>query len=242
MYSQFNRESRIELAGFRRTGDSITECSRKLGMSYSSVWRELERNTSNDGIYRGAKAHKKFLERRKDSRVETRVIENNRVLKRHIVYRLSVSRWSPEQIAGRIRLEKKYPYISAQSIYLWIYRERPEYKKYLKVIGTKGKYRRRKGTNKRAEDRKTKQIRRIDQRPDCIDQKERIGDFEGDTVIGRNKKTRVLTHTERVSGYGLLTSLSVVSAQIVQDEIISTFQTIPKRKRYSCTKLQQAFS
>ena len=34
MYQQFSKETRTELAGFRRTGDSITECAKKLGVNY----------------------------------------------------------------------------------------------------------------------------------------------------------------------------------------------------------------
>lgn len=42
MYKQFSKKTRIELAVFRRTRDSITECAGKLGINYSTVWRELK--------------------------------------------------------------------------------------------------------------------------------------------------------------------------------------------------------
>lgn len=234
MYKQFNKETRIELAGFRRTGDTITECAKKLGTHYSTVWRELDRYSCSDGIYRGARAHKRYLESRKHAKEAYRIIQNNRRLRRHIIYRLKVSRWSPEQIAGRIEYEQKYQYVSAITIYEWI-EEHSRYKQYLKVLGTKGKYRRRKGTKARCETREEAKITRIDARPEIIDNKGRIGDLEGDTIVGKDKTKRILTHTERVSGYGWLEKLNEVAAPLVQPAITNLFSSLPKTKRHSCT-------
>ncbi len=41
----------------------------------------------------------------------------------------------------------------------------------------------------------------IDERPDIVEKKERIGDWEGDTVIGKGQKGALVTLTKRVSRY-----------------------------------------
>ena len=234
MYQQFSKETRIELAGFRRTGDSATECAKKLGVNYSTVWRELKRYSCPDGVYRGAKAHCRYLDSRKESKAASSIIQNDTRLKKHIIYRLCISRWSPEQIAGRIKHDEKYQYVSSVTIYVWI-EENTKYKRYLKVLGTKGKYRRRKGTKARSAVREEAKVTRIDQRPAIINNKERLGDLEGDTIIGKDKTKRLLTHTERVSGYGWLEKLNEVSAPLVQTAITKLFINLPKSKRHSCT-------
>ncbi len=234
MYKQFNKEMRIELAGFRRTGDSITVCAKKLEINYSTVWRELDRYSCYDGAYRGAKAHKRYLENRKKSKQDAKIIQSDKRLRKHIIYRLKISKWSPEQIAGRILVDKKYQPVSSVTIYQWI-DENSQYKKYLKVLGTKGRYKRRKGTKARAIAREDAKITRIDERPEVIDNKERLGDFEGDTIIGSDKTKRILTHTERVSGYGWLDKLDIVTAPLVQQAIVNLFTSIPETKRHSCT-------
>lgn len=76
---------------------------------------------------------------------------------------------------------------------------------------------------------------RIDQRPKIINNKEHIGDWEGDTIVGKDKTIRILTNTERVSGYGTLNKLEEVTATLVQIAITDLFSNLPKSKRYSCT-------
>ena len=47
----------------------------------------------------------------------------------------------------------------------------------------------------------------IDERPDCIDRKERFGDFEMDLIIGSQQQEAILTLTERKTGYAIIEKL-----------------------------------
>ena len=82
--------------------------------------------------------------------------------------------------------------------YKFIYEKRKDLVKYLRC--QKGKYRRRYDTRIREKQREALKKRRIDQRPEIINRRGRIGDFEGDTIIGKDKKPAILTHVERKSG------------------------------------------
>src|SRR3989344_4738283 len=68
-------------------------------------------------------------------------------------------------------------------------------KKYLRC--QKGKYRLRHGTVLREKQREYGKKRWIGQRPQIINDRARIGDWEGDTIIGLERTKRILTHVER---------------------------------------------
>ncbi len=236
MYKQFNKDSRLELSALLRVGHSKRFCAEVLGFDHSAVIREADRNKDDDGIYRGVSAHRKYLERRKKSKQKQRKIENDTKLRSRIKKRLK-KRDSPEQIAGRINnIEKeKYQSVSYPTIYAWIFNKEPELKKYLRRIGKKGKYRRKHGTKNREKQREESKIKRIDTRPEVVEQRKRIGDYEGDTIVGKDKTKRLLTNVDRVSGYGTIDKIDFVSAEIIQNKLTERFKKIPKEKRHTYT-------
>ncbi len=164
-----------------------------------------------------------------------RKIENNKWLRKYVVKKIK-KYWSPEQIAGR--LKRKYPldktkHIGKDSIYYFIYSKRKDLVKYLRC--QKGKYRRRYGTRIREKQRESLKKRRIDSRPEIVEQKQRIGDWEGDTIIGKDRKPAILTYVERKSGLLLADKLERVTGEAVKQNTIKRFKTIPKDKRRTMT-------
>lgn len=119
----------------------------------------------------------------------------------YVLDKLSL-RWSPEQIAGRLKLENKLAYVSARAIYAFIYL--PENKKLIKFLRRRGRPKR---INHKLIFNKTTHKRNIAERPLVIDKLNRIGDLEGDTIFGKDTKDRILTHVERKSG---LLSVSLI--------------------------------
>src|SRR3989344_1065178 len=234
MYKQFTKETRIELATLLRAEHSFKECAAELAMRKSSVTREVERNADENGKYTGAAAHGRYCARRRESKIPSLKIQNDPRLRRYIRARLA-ERDSPEQIAGRIARTGMYQTISHESIYTWVFNEAPMLKKQLRRIGIKGKYRRRRGTKKREAVREESKIKRIDTRPAVVETRERIGDWEGDTIISKDKLKRLATSVERKSGYGLITKLYVVSMDTMHEALEKRFRAIPKKKRFTYT-------
>ncbi|MEA2088310.1 MAG: IS30 family transposase, partial [Patescibacteria group bacterium] len=78
-------------------------------------------------------------------------------------------------------------------------------------------------------------IKRIDTRPKIVEKRKRIGDWEGDTIIGKDRKKRLLTNVDRKSGYGLIDKLNKVSMEIVHEKLKKRFNKIPKKKKYTYT-------
>lgn len=234
MYTHFTKEKRTELAVLIRAKHSPQECANILGCNKSSVTREIRLNKCSDGIYRGAKANKRSQKRRAEAKVLSRSIQNNTELEKHIITRLK-KRDSPEQIAGSLRLNKSENYACAQTIYQWIFHEHPEYKTKLRRISHKGKYRRRQGTKIREEAREEAKFKSIDTRPTVVEERSRLGDFEGDTVIGKDKHDRLGTHVDRKSGYGLIELLLNMNAEMMRESTVRRFKKIPKSKKHTYT-------
>lgn len=143
--------------------------------------------------------------------------------------------WSPEQIAGR--LKKDYPnekskWIGKDSIYGYLYEKRKGLVKYLRC--QKGKYRKRYGTRIREKLREENKKKRIDTRPVVVETKERIGDWEGDTIVEKNKG-HILTHTERKSGLLFADKLSQGTALLAREKTVRRFSKIPRKKKQTIT-------
>jgi len=234
MYKHFSKEIRIELAVLLRTKHSPKECAKELGFDKSAVTREIRKNIDSDNIYRGASAHKKYLERRKSAKRKSRKIENNPDLCRYIKKKLK-NKNSPEQIVGRGVLLKGNQSVSKETIYRWIFENEPQLKRHLRRIGKKGKYRRRKGTIAREKTREEGKIRGIDTRPNIVEERKRMGDWEGDTIIGKDRTKRLLTNVDRLSGYGMIDKLDLVRDSILQDKLTKRFKKVPKSKKHTYT-------
>ena len=155
-----------------------------------------------------------------DANQRFRKIDNNGWLKKHINHRISKKHWSPDQVSGR--LKKNYPndlnkQIGKDSIYKYIYSERKDLVKYLHC--KKGSYRRRRGTRIREKQREEAKVKRIDTRPSIVEERGRIGDWEGDTVVGKDKKSRLVTNVDRRSGYGLIDRISKTNVLIIHEKL-----------------------
>lgn len=230
---QFTRDSRVELAALLFAGKNQGQCADVLGMYRSSIKREVDNNQDEDGIYRGGHAHKRAMSRRKIAKQPKRKIENDRQLREYIIRKLK-GLWSPEQIAGRLRRLDGDTVVCMETIYTFVYEERPDLVRYLRR--QRNKYRKKRGSWARILQNKDSKIRRIGERPNIVETRSRIGDWEGDTVVGKEKKQRILTYVERMSGFGIGNKLDAVTAELVQDRTIEIFKNIPAIARKTLTR------
>jgi len=230
-HKHFTQNERIMLSAMRKKGFTQSEIARELGKHQSSISNELKRNSDKNGNYHAGHAKQRYHARKFKANQALKRIENDRWLRQYIGKKLKLY-WSPEQIAGRVRKDHDV-IVCHETIYKYIYNEKPEWKKYLRQ--KKGKYRRRYGTKIREKQREEAKKKRIDARPEIVEQRERLGDWEGDTIVGKEKTQRILTHVERKSGYLLADKLDQVTAEIVRRVAVSRFHSIPKSKRRTIT-------
>jgi transposase, IS30 family len=101
--------------------------------------------------------------------------------------------------------------------------------------GQFNRYRTRHGTRQRAKDRDQLNKKRIDTRPAVVEARSRIGDWEGDTIVGLEKNQHILTLVERKSKYLKSRKLNQATANETKTQIIDVFQSIPNNKKHTQT-------
>jgi transposase, IS30 family len=235
-YQHFTKEQRIELWSLHKQEFSLRYIAKELDKSTSSISRELQRNKDpTTGDYHYSLAHQQARNRRCKANKLRIKIQLGSNLEEYILKKLELN-WSPEQIAGRLRLDQeklKLPTPTCQTIYDHIYLHRKDYRHYLRC--KKGKYRRKRGTRLREQEREELKKKRIDTRPEIINQRERLGDWEGDTIIGAEKTIHILTHVDRTSGYLLADKAEDISKEGIQKLTLNSFQKLPKSRVKSIT-------
>lgn len=231
-YKHFTTGKRNELAALLRAGVKKKNIARQLSRHRTTIWREQKRGAGSNGRYYAIKARRLSKERRVKANARFRKIENDRFLRKYTIQKLK-RYWSPEQIAGRWNKYHQLKHIGKDTIYKYVYEKRKDLVKYLRC--QKGKYRRRYGTRIREKQREALKKRRIDKRPEIINQRLRLGDWEGDTIIGQDKKPAILTHVERKSGLLLADKLVRGTAELAKQKTIRRFKRIPRDKRRTIT-------
>lgn len=193
LYNQLTLEKRYTIFELLQDSKEKKEIARIIKVSYSTVCREVKRN-SIKGEYDYKLANKLCLNRRKAAKKPTAITP---VIQDYIEEKLkSQERWSPEQIAGRARLEGLST-ICTQTIYSMIYADKKSGGKLHKYLRGKRKYKKSKGKGNHIKNRVS-----IDERPAEVDEKNRFGDWEADTVISSlGDSTVLLTLVERKSRF-----------------------------------------
>lgn len=226
MHSHLTQHQRIELSLLLRLGHSQRSAALVLGVSPSTICRELARNQKPNGKYHAIFARLATKARRVRANQHLRKLFGNTVLEQLVEAKLRLH-WSPEQIAGRLRREGVALRVCAQTIYDWVYRFRTDLRQCLR--SRKQGYRRTRANTLRKQKREALlALRRIDHRPKSVEQRKFYGHWEGDTVVSgtRTKATgRIGTLVERKSGYlrafllpnGESTGFARASAKALED-------------------------
>lgn len=185
-----------------REGRTISQIASALGRHKSTISRELDRNicgkNAPNQYYRASTAQTRYLNRRKACR-RTRILDCKEIFDL-VSTKFLEEQWSPEQIEGRLKLEGG-PTISDSTIYRGIkdgrFNRCIDGRKAARRLRHRGKRRKSPGSEKRG---KIKISHAISERPEEASNRERIGDWEGDTVIGKPGGACLLTLVDRKSG------------------------------------------
>lgn len=189
MARHFTFQEREVLDRLKKQGKSKAEIARVLGRDRSTIGRELARNTGGNG-YRPKQAQRLAAERREVCRRPCKLDDPE--LHAYVEEKLKLF-WSPDEIAGRLPRDfprRKKLRISRQTIYNWIHSRATEWRSFLRRRG--------RPPEKRG---KLPDCVGIDGRPNVINRRCRYGDWEGDTIVGKGRRSAVLTMVERKSGY-----------------------------------------
>lgn len=227
-YKHFSIEEREIIQRRLWEKKSIRSIAGELGRSHTSVIRELKRNFPKEQKrYTPRLAHERALLKR-SSRGRIQRLKNDRI-RQYVIDHL---RWSPEQIAGRIKIDLKER-ISHEAIYQFIYEA-------VKHIDLRSFLRRKRKRRIPKGARRCQRVLKpegpsIDLRPKAVDHRKRIGDWEGDTVESCNHKPGVNTLVERRTGMAFVTKLSGKDGQATRQVLQKRLENVPKKYKRTLT-------
>jgi len=209
-YTQLTHGQRYQIEALLKTGRSQIMIANALAVHKSTISRELKRNRGLRG-YRPKQAQEKAVQRRHE-KPKTRIPSTTWVL---VDDRIKQD-WSPEQISGRLFMEQGIS-ISHEWIYLHIYQDKYQGGDLHKHLRCQKKRRKRYGK----QDRRGHIPNRIsiDERPSIVNNKSRVGDWEGDTIIGKGHQGVVSTLVERKTKYTVLAKSKTKHAKLVRQSI-----------------------
>ncbi|MET9023703.1 IS30 family transposase [Actinopolymorpha sp. NPDC004070] len=231
---------RQRIATLRGQGLSIRTIATRLGRAPSTVSRELRRNMRrhDGGAYDGDLAHSRSRERARRRRPGRLLADPG--LRAVVQSKLEVE-WSPEQIAAYLR--STFPdrpgwHVCHETIYQALYH------------GGKGglsrqltlRLRTGRPLRKRRRRPNQRQVRfvapalLIDLRPPEVEDRGRIGDWEGDLITGQKNRSAIATLVDRTSRYVQLVHLPVGhDAEAVRDELLTALARLPEQARLTLT-------
>ncbi|RJG16417.1 IS30 family transposase [Alcanivorax profundi] len=218
-YNQLTENELYQIYILKKAGYSQVDIAEKLERHPSTISRELRRNNGLRG-YRPGQAQKMTDARRNEAGKARKVTDEVRN-KIEILIRQELS---PQQVGDYLR-RRKIVSLHHETIYQLIYADKAnggDLYTHLRVASKP--YRKRYGSNDRRG--KIKNSVSIDERPAVVDRGNRVGDWEGDTVIGKGRKGALLTMVERKTLYTVIVRLTGKKADLLADAAVSHMSSI----------------
>jgi IS30 family transposase len=225
MANHLTLEERDRIAQLRCRGAEQKEIAKAIGRSPATISRELRRNRTD--VEYGAAQAQRQAQRRRRERPLARKMDDAKI---NESVRAGLARnWSPEQIAGRMRQQGAGGRVSPQTIYAWIKQDdnREHWETFLRRRG--------KRRNQRKNAATTGDAGRIDQRPEVIEARLRLGDFEGDTVLGPPGTGGLATLVDRQSRLTIVVKIQSKNADHVHEKIKQRLQDLDEVRRRTIT-------
>lgn len=228
---------REEIALGRAREESVRAIAARLDRYPSTISRELRRNADRQGTYRGTTAHAAAYGRA--SRPKPAKLATNLVLRASVEEDLA-KKYSPEQIAGRLR--RQHPndpsmHVSHETIYQALYiQSRGALRRELTTCLRTGRALRQPGRTAGQRHNRIPNMVNIAQRPAEAADRAVPGHWEGDLVIGKYNKSAMATLVERTTRYTMLVPLpDGYKPEQVRDALATKIQTLPTVLRRSLT-------
>lgn len=232
-YTRLTNHDRELISRGLARGDSLTQIAQQLSRVTSTVSREVNKNHKKTGYLAfsaSQRAKRAATSRRQGKR---RLITHAR-LRRYVLKKLQL-RWSPEEIVKHVEIE--YPAdmtmrISHEAIYQYIYvLPRGELKRTLiKALRQERKHRRPKHKRSTEQEHRGKiaNMLSIDERPVEVATRTIPGHWEGDLIVGKNKRSALGTLVERVTRKTLLVPLVAKDAVSVRKAYAKKLTHLPR--------------
>jgi len=225
-YQHFTYFDRCEIQFGLRRSLSYRAIARELNRSASSVSREVARNRDPSGAYDALRAQYRYVMRQRQTGAPRKL--DYALLREYVEEKLRLD-WEPLCIATMLPLdfpEDERMRVSHETIYQFVYADKQNGGDLHTHLRRRHKQRWKRGGGKRGRGGIKNRIS-IEERPAIVDTQERIGDWEGDTVIGLKHKRPLATFVERRTLYTTAAFMNTKSADDLNQAAIEAFTPLP---------------
>ena len=216
-YTQLTYNQRYHIYTFLKAGFCQTEIAKAIGVHKSTISREIRRNRGKRG-YRPKQAHQIAMGRQNKAKSKIKAEEWRMIGK---LIRLD---WSPEQISDYCR-DNQIMHISHEWIYQYIYKDKKDGGSLWEHLRCRKKRRKRYGSYEKRGQIPNRTS--IEERPQVVRDRNRLGDWEADTIIGKGRKGAIVTLVDRKSRYLRMGLVSHRTKETVKEMIISLLDDFP---------------
>ena len=227
-YKQLTPEHRNQIQRGLNQGLSIRGVARQLGRSPSTVSREIRRGLVGK-TYDAIRGREEAQSRRRKG---ARKLVEGAPLTNAVTHAILQRKWSPEQVAGRLRMdypEDKQWHVSHETIYQFIYvHPAGELRKALIAALRQGHAKRKPRTRGKDRRGQLRNMRSIGERPVEAQDREVPGHWEGDFIKGAFNGSAIGTLVERSSRFVLLARIEGTDAAAALDGFTKRLRTLPK--------------
>ncbi|NSZ76959.1 IS30 family transposase (plasmid) [Agrobacterium tumefaciens] len=236
-YSHIDLDERRKIARWRTAGLSVGAIAEQLGRHRSTIFREIKRNTFVDKVvpdltgYYCVTAHDMSCERRAKLRKLVRFSH----VRQSVIDRI-IHGWSPQQIAGRMRLERHPISVSHETIYKFAYSSDGQAIKLWRHLPEHRARRRPRHARRKHGQRFSPELN-ILRRPDAVAGRKQFGHWECDLIQFRKKfgKANVTSLVERVSRFAIFLRNNDRQSRPVMNGLVQALQALPHLARRSIT-------
>jgi IS30 family transposase len=193
--SHLTQEQRYTIASMKQQGYRQNQIAKTIDKDKSVVSRELKRNRDErSGAYRSDLAQRKSELRKRNKKHFVKLDSDMKsLIDSHLI-----NKRSPEQIVG-ICKKNGIDMVSHETIYQYVWQDKKSKGKLFEHLRSRGK----KYKSRSIKTDKRGQIigrKGIETRPKEVEKRERLGDLEIDTIIGKDHKGAILTINDRATG------------------------------------------
>lgn len=220
-YRHLTYDQRCQIYALKKSGLSQNQIAMFLVVSQSTISKELKNNSGQRG-YRHKQAHEKAVLRRHQASSAARKMTPQLI--QLIEKMLKDDQLSPEQISGRLKLMLSIK-ISTEQIYRHIWSNKRNGGDLYKNLRCSGKKYNKRGGKHSGRGLIPNRIG-IERRPVEVAEKLRVGDFEGDTIVGTNHRGAIVSIVDRKTKITFLRLISGPKANETADAIIDALKPL----------------
>lgn len=220
-YKRLNYLKRCQILALWNAGHNQSQIAMEIGVHKSTICREFRLNITFVRTKLGCWAYKPdYAQSYADSRRKaTRYFYKFTKEVEAFVCEKIQAGWSPEQISGYAKRWNLFS-ISHERIYQFLIEDKKNNGTLYKNLRHQNKkYRKRYGSSSRQGSIRNRRM--IDERPKIVEDKTRLGDWELDTIVGKQHKQAVLSVVERVSKLTILKKLPSKTSELTQSALVN---------------------